>query len=172
MTDTDKQAAFLAALRKKAEEIAAKNPDPARDDRTKVMRALVEESRAKLEAGGTRALLGAYMKNDGSVSVFEPEFGDPARAVDEILKRLKARVLEGTIRAAGLSETLDKEIPTASGQMKKFIQLRIEDRTGKAMKFALPVNKPDLLAGVPGVNGPAVSFFGGPVDPMIFATQR
>ena len=45
MTDTDKQAAFLAALRKKAEEIAAKNPGPARNDRTKVMRAVIEQSR-------------------------------------------------------------------------------------------------------------------------------
>lgn len=75
MVDPEKQAAFVAGLRKMAEDAAAKNPTLA--DMRNLAKSLVSETRARSVGGQMHAPLGAYMGKGGDVSIVTPEAEDP-----------------------------------------------------------------------------------------------
>ena len=164
MIDPEQQAAFVAGLRKMAEEAAAKNPTLA--DMRNLAKSLVRETRARSAGGQRRTPLGACMRKEGDVSIVTPEAEDPNQATAEILRKLKGHAEAGNIRAAAVSDIRDKQMP--GGSMVKFIQVHVEHVTGKATVSAVPADASVSLAGVPGTNGPAVAVFGGPTKPKIF----
>jgi hypothetical protein len=106
------------------------------------------------------------MGKDGGVSIFKPETQDPNQASADILLKLGSLAREGTIRAAALCEVLDKQVP--GGSIVKFIQVHMEHIAGKAFISAVPADESTLLAGVSGVDGPALNLFGGATQSKIF----
>jgi hypothetical protein len=164
MADSEKQAAFVAGLRKLAEQTAANNPSLS-DMRT-LAKMLVAETRAKIESGEPHSPLGAYMENEGGVSIIRPEGANRNRDSSELLSKLKNKASEGQIRAAALSEVIDKPIP--GGSVVRFVQVHMEHSAGRALISGVPVNESDLRPQSPEVQGPAVNVFGGPTKPKIF----
>jgi hypothetical protein len=164
MIDPEKQAAFVAGLRKMADDAAAKNPTLT--EVRKLAKSLVSETRARSARGQMRTPLGAYMGKEGDVSIVTSNAEDPNQATAEIRLKLKSHAEAGNIRAAALSDILDKQMP--GGSMMKFIQVHVEHVTGKATVSAVPADEPALLAGVPGTDGPAVAVFDGPAKSKIF----
>ena len=109
MTDPDKQAAFVSGLRKIAEEAAAKNPTLA--DMRALAKTLVTETRKRIANGEPFSPLGAHMGNDGGVSMLKP---DPNQGNADILRELASLAKEGNVRAAAVSEVVDKQVPGRS----------------------------------------------------------
>jgi hypothetical protein len=163
VTDPDKQREFLAGLRRAAEAAAAKNPILA--DKRILAKALVDEARTRIEKYQDCPPVGAYMQNDGQVSTI-PAGGESSVGKTEILSTLKSLAAEGKIRAAAFCEIRDRQIP--AGPVLKFIQIHMEHVAGKPFLSAVPVDESALTASTPGVDGPALSVFGGPTTPMIF----
>jgi len=71
MTDSEKQSSFVAGLRQAAEAAAAKNPILA--DKRTIAKALVTEARMRIAGKQDYSPLGAYMQNDGQVSIIPSE---------------------------------------------------------------------------------------------------
>jgi hypothetical protein len=164
MTDPDKQAAFVSGLRKIAEEAAAKNPTLA--DMRALAKTLVTETRKRIANGEPCSPLGAHMGNDGGVSMLKP---DPNQGNADILRKLASLANEGNVRAAAVSEVVDKQLPGRS--IMKFIQVHMEHIGGKAFISAVPADESVLLKGLPGADGPALCVFGGPTQPKIFLAR-
>jgi hypothetical protein len=164
MTDHDKQAAFVSGLRKIAEEAAAKNPTLA--DMRALAKTLVTETRKRIANGEPFSPLGAHMGNDGGVSMLKP---DPNQGNADILRELASLAKEGNVRAAAVSEVVDKQVPGRS--IMKFIQVHMEHIAGKAFTSAVPADESVLLKGVPGADGPALGVFGGPAQPKLFPAR-
>jgi hypothetical protein len=165
MADSEKQAAFVSGLRKLAEEAAAKNPVLA--DMRSLGKALVSEMRAEVACGQECVPLGAYMERDGEVLIVRPNAADSDEVFAEVLLTLKARAKEGNIRAAALCNVRGRQAP--GGQSVKYIQVHMEHAQGKALLSAVPADESVSRASLPGVDGPALNFFGGPTQPKIFA---
>jgi hypothetical protein len=163
MTDPEKQSEFIAGLRKKAEELAASNP--VIGDMRSVGRALVGEARTRTANGNARTSIGAYLM-DGSISFVESEATETQLAEVEILSKLKTLALEGQIQAAATCKVVDRQVP--GGSLEKYVDVHMEHFTGKALNSSMPVDESALIRGVPGVDGPSVRVFGGPVKPRIF----
>jgi hypothetical protein len=85
MVDPEKQAAFVAGLRKMTEDAAAKTPTLA--DMKNLAKSLVSETRARSAGGQMRTPLGACMGKEGDVSIVTPEAEDPNQATAEILRK-------------------------------------------------------------------------------------
>jgi hypothetical protein len=164
MADSDKQDAFVASLRKLAEEAAAKNPILA--DIRALGKTLVGEKRRQIAAGDSLSPVGAYMTAKGEVELIKPTQSDDD-AGGRILAKLIDHANQGTIRAAALCQPADKQVP--GGPIVRFIQVHVEHVSGKAFLTAIPADESDLSAGLPGVTGPAVSVFAKPTKSIIFS---
>jgi hypothetical protein len=167
MTDSEKQAAFLAGLRKAPEEAAAKNPTLA--DMGKLAKALVAAARTKIAESQTYSPLGAYLDSDGEVSIVRPESEDSNVASTDILLKLATLAREGNLRAAAICHVLDKQILAS---IATFIQVHIEHVVGKVLVTAVPADKSVLLAGAPGVEDPAGGWFGSRTQSKIFSPRN
>jgi hypothetical protein len=166
MTDPEKQAAFIDALRKKAEEAAAK--DPVLADMRLIGKALLHEARKRIADGNKHTSIAAYLK-EGTVSLIEPEATDATQAGAELLSNLRQLAQKGNIQAAALCEIVPKQFP--GGSVEKFVSVHTEHSTGKAVISQMPADEAVLMRGVPGASGPAIGMFGGPTNPKIFASQ-
>jgi hypothetical protein len=164
MADNENQAKLIAALRKKAEEQAAKNPVFA--NMRLIGKALVDEARKRIAGGNRHPSIGAYLA-EGTVSLIEPGATEGEQAGDEILSKLRGLAQEGKIQAAAICNVIDRQIP--GGSVEQFISVHLEHSTGKAVISQVPVDEVVLMRGVPGVSGPAVGLFGGPTNSKIFA---
>jgi hypothetical protein len=167
MVDPEKQAAFIAALRKKAEDLAAQNPVFA--DMRLIGKALVDEARKRIANGNGQTSIGAYL-TEGTVSLVEPEATGAEQAGAEILSKLRGLAQEGKIQAAAICNVIDRQIP--SGSVEKFVSVHAEHSTGKAVISQIPADEAILMRGVPGASGPAVGMFGGPTNSKIFASGK
>lgn len=165
MADPEKQAAFIAGLRKKAEELAGKNPVFA--DMRMIGKSLLDEARKRIARGNEHPFFGAYLK-EGKVSLIEPQATEAERAASEILSKLRGLAQEGKIQAAAICNVIDKQIP--GGSVEKFVSVHTEHSTGKATISQVPADESVLMRGVPGASGPAVGVFGGPTNPKIFVS--
>jgi len=165
MADPANQAAFIAALRKKAEELAAKNPVLA--DLRLIAKALVDEARKRIADGSGRTTIGAYL-SEGTISLIDAEASETEQAETETLSKLRELARQGNIRAAGVGKVIEKEIP--SGSVEKFVSVHAEHSTGKAVISQIPADEAALMRGFPGVSGPAVGVSGGPANPKIFVS--
>ena len=163
MVDPEKQAAFIAGLRKKAEELAAKNPAIA--DMRMVGKALLIEARKRAVDGNQNTSLGAYLMQ-GTVTLIEPEENEPIQAEAEILSKLKVLAEGGNVQAIALCKVVERQVP--GGRVEQFVSVHAEHATGQAIISQLPVDEAVLMQGVPGASGPAVGLFGGPANPKIF----
>jgi hypothetical protein len=164
--DPQSQAAFIAALRKKADDAAAANP--VLSDIRLLAKTLVDEARKRQSDGRGHTSIGAYLAG-GVVSMIEAESADGARLGDDILLKLRALAQEGEIQAAAMCRIIDKQIP--GGSIEKFIEVRAEHSTGKAIISAVPADQSALMKGAPGAKGPAIGLFGGPTTPKIFIAK-
>jgi hypothetical protein len=149
------------------EEAAAKNPTLG--DMRPLAKALVSESRSLIAGGRTQTPVRAYMGKDGDISILNPDAKDLNQANAELLLKLSRQEKEGNIRAAALCDIVDKQIP--GGAIVKFMQVHVERVIGKAFATAVPADESVLLAGVPGVDVPALPVFGGPTQSKIFPAQ-
>ena len=165
MTDPEKQATFIAGLRKKAEELAAKNPVSA--EMRLIGKSPLGEARKRIAAGNEHPVIGAYL-NEGTVSMIEPEATEAEQAGEEILSKLRGLAQAGKIQTAAMCNVIDRQIP--GGSVEKFVSVHMEHSTGKAVISQVPADEAVLMRGVPGANGPAVALFGGPTNPKIFVS--
>jgi hypothetical protein len=163
VTDSEKQSAFINALRKKTEEAAAK--DPVLADMRMIGKALLNEARKRIAEGNKHTSVGAYLKQ-GTVSLIEPQETEAAEAAAELLSSLRHLVTQGDIQAAAQCEVVRKQLP--GGSVEKFVSVHTEHSTGKATISQMPANEALLMRGVPGASGPAIGIFGGPTKPKIF----
>jgi hypothetical protein len=163
MADPDNQAAFVASLRKKAEELAAKNPVFA--DLRSIGKALVDEARKRIADGNEHPSIGAYL-SEGTISLIDPEATETEQAGTEMLSKLRELARKGTIQAAGVCKVIEKQMP--GGSIEKFVSVHAEHSTGKAVTSQIPADEAVLMRGVPGASGPAVGVSGGPANPKIF----
>jgi hypothetical protein len=162
MPDSRNQAAFVAALRQKAEELAAS--DPVLEDLRMVGKTLVDEFRRRVAAGSPPKSMGGYLAG-GSVSLIVPETTDE-QAGGEILFKLRTLAHEGKIQAAAMCTITDRLIPP--GGIQKFLSVHVEHSTGRALLSSVPTDESVLMRGVQGVNGPAMAMSGGRTNPVIF----
>jgi hypothetical protein len=167
MADPGKQAEFIAALRKKAEELAAANPVLA--DMRSIGKALVGEARTRIANGNAHTSIGAYLMG-GSISLVESEATEAELAEAEILSKLKGLALEGHIQAAAMCKVADRQAP--GGSLEKYVDVHMEHSNGKAISSSMPVDESVLIRGVPGADGPSVGVFGGPTKPRIFVATN
>lgn len=167
MTDSEKQSRFVAGLRQAAEAAAKKNPILA--DKLTLAKALVTEARMRIAGNQDYSPLGAYMQNDGQVSIIPSEHESSLSTI-EIVSTLKALAAGGHIRAAAFCEVGDRQIPGAP--VLKFIQLHTEHVAGKPFVSAIPVDESALKATAPGADGPALGVFGGPTRAIIFPPEN
>jgi len=167
MTDAEKQAEFIAALRKKAEDAAVSNPVLA--DLRSIGKALVAEMRSRIANGNVRTSMGACLMT-GSISFVEPEAHEAGLAEAEILSKLMKLAEDGQIQAAATCKVGERQIP--GGRLEKYLEVHMEHSTGKAFNSSTPVDESVLMRGVPGANGPAVAVFGGPAKARIFAMRN
>ena len=167
MVDPEKQAAFVDALRKKADELAAKNPVFA--DIRSLGKALVDESRRRIANGEVHVPIGAYLMT-GSVTLIDPEEKELQKAVAELFSKLKVLAREGKIQAAAICHLVEKEIP--GGSVEQFLNVYAEHSTGKAVSSAIPADESVLIRGVPGTVGPGVFVFGDKMNSRIFLSEN
>lgn len=167
MTDSEKQSSFVAGLRQAAEAAAAKNPILA--DKRTLAKALVTEARTRIAGKQDYSPLGAYMQNDGQVSIIPAEH-ESSLGTTEIVSTLKGLAAGGHIRAAAFCEVGDRQIPV--GPVLKFIQIHTEHVAGKPFVSAVPVDESALTATAPGADGAALGVFGGPAKPIIFPPRN
>lgn len=165
MVDPEKQAAFIAGLRKKAEELAAK--DPVFADLRLVGKALLDEARRRILVGNEHTSIGAYL-TEGTISLIEPGANDLEEAKAEILSKLRRMADKGTIQAAALCNVIDRQIP--GGSVERLVSVHAEHSTGKAVISQVPADEAILMKGVPGASGPAVALFGGKTNSKIFVS--
>lgn len=167
MVDPEKQASFIAALRKKADESAAK--DPILADMRLVGKALLDEARRRIAVGSEHTSIGAYLR-EGTISLIEPEANDAEQANEELLSKLREIAQEGSIQAAAMCKVIDRQIP--GGSVERFVSVHAEHSTGKAVVSQAPANEAALMKGVEGASGPAVGLSGGRTYSKIFVSDN
>jgi hypothetical protein len=165
MGDPEKQASFIGALRKKAEELSAK--DPVFADMRLVGKALLDEARRRIAVGNEHTSIGAYLR-EGTISLIEPEANDVEQAKEELLSKLRGIAQKGNIQAAAMCNVIDKQTP--GGSVERFVSVHVEHSTGKAVISQLPANEAVLMKGLGGASGPAVGLLGGRTYSKIFVS--
>jgi hypothetical protein len=163
--DPAEQAAFIAGLRKRAEELSANNP--ILGELRRLGKTMVDLSR-KLIAEGSVSPLGGYIRSDQQIIFVETNCADPKQAMDDLVSALREQARNGGIRAAAISSLV--EIPPPMGPV-MHVRVHLEHATGLAFVNSIPANESELMSGVPGVDGPAIAASGGKVRPIIFPTQ-
>jgi hypothetical protein len=167
MVDPEKQAALIAALRKKSEELA--KTDPVFADMRLIGKVLLDEGRKRFAEANRHTSLGAVLR-EGKVSLVEPEAIDAPQAAAEIILKLREFAKPGNIQTAAMCSLIDKQIP--GGSVEKFISVHTEHSTGRAIISQMPADERVLMKAVPGVTGAGVGMISGPAAPKIFATAN
>jgi hypothetical protein len=163
--DPTEQAAFIDGLRKKAEELSAKNP--VLSELRRLGKTMVDQSRKRI-AEGSVSPLGGYLSSDQRIIFVETRFVEPKQANDDLVSALSELARDGGIRAAAISSLV--EIPPPVGPV-THIRVHLEHTTGLAFVNSVPADESELMAGVRGVGGPAIAASGGKVKPIIFPAQ-
>jgi hypothetical protein len=163
--DPTEQAAFIDGLRKMAEELSAKTP--VLGELRRLGKTMVEQSRKRV-AEGSLSPLGAYISSDEQIVFVETKFGEPKQANDDLVSGLSKLARDGGIRAAAISSLL--EMPPPVGPL-MLIRVHLEHATGLAFVNSTPAYESELMAGVRGVDGPAIAASGGKVKPVIFSSR-
>ena len=163
VVDPKEQASFLAGLRKMAEEASAKNP--VLGELRRLGKALVEESRRRMAAGLVMHAIGAYISADERLVLLKPQANDSGEAYSEMVATLTKLVQSSEIRAVGIATLVETNSPLSPVT---HVKVRVEHSTGVALMNSMPAKESDLMAGVPGTDGPAVAVYAGKVKPIIF----
>jgi hypothetical protein len=99
----------MAALKKRAEEAAAKNPVLA--EMRAIGQALVGDVRNRLTEGRRSEPLGAYSAQDGQIVRIEPQSSDGNTAIERVFSQLRTLAAKGEIRVAGIAILVERSLP-------------------------------------------------------------
>jgi hypothetical protein len=163
--DPAEQAVFIDGLRKMAEELSVKNP--VLGELRRLGKTMVDQSRKRM-AEGSVFPLGGYIRSDQQIIFVETKIGESKQAIDDLVSTLSELARDHGIRAAAISSLV--EMPPPAGPV-MHIRVHLEHATGLAFANSIPAHEAELMAGVRGVNGPAIAASGGKVRPIIFPVR-
>jgi hypothetical protein len=128
---------------------------------------MVDQSQKRM-AEGSVSPLGGYIGSDEQIIFVEAKFSESKQANDDLLPALSKLARDGGIRAAAINSLV--EIPAPVGPV-MHTRVHLEHASGLAFANSIPADESELMAGVRGVDGPAIAASGGKVKPIIFSVR-
>jgi hypothetical protein len=164
MAEGKDQSKFIAGLRNLAEEHAANDPTFAK--LRMLGKALVDETRNRMNQGETSLTLGSCLLNDSQVQMIYPATNGEKCTVRDC--RYFAAPRDSWTDTGWCMQHHPAKASRAEWPTVPFIDVHAELVDGVAVRSAVPADISILEKGVPGVSGPSLPVYSKKVEPRIF----